>query len=183
MVKKLRYISILRGINVSGQKKVKMADLKVLYECLGFASVSTYIQTGNVIFESESDDRAGLIQIIEKGIEDKYKFRVPVDIRTNHELGSLIDNCPLEEVGDDTNGAKVLVTFLRTVPSKESVAQLMAYVNAPDRLIVREREAYLYCPNGYGKSKLTNSFLESKLGCSATTRNWNSIKQLYELST
>ncbi len=178
----MKYISILRGINVSGQKKIKMADLKALYEELGFASVITYIQSGNVIFES-NDDKDHLKLRIEKAIEEKYGFYVPVDIRTNQEIEQIINYCPYEEAGIEENGTKILVTFLLSTPSSAKVDEIKKYVVPPERLTVHGSEVYLYCPNGYGRSKLSNVFLENKLGVRATTRNWKSVQKLYELST
>ena len=81
------FISILRGINVSGQKKIRMVDLKKLYESLGFSDVKTYIQSGNVIFKSDSNiSDIQLAKKIEKAISEQYLFEVPVIIRTNKEL-------------------------------------------------------------------------------------------------
>ena len=80
------------------------------------------------------------------------------------------------------DGTKVLVTFLSSTPSEAKVADVLKYVVAPEILVVRGKYVYLYCPNGYGKSKLSNTFLEHKLGIEATTRNWKSVHKLYELS-
>lgn len=178
------YISLLRGINVSGQKKIKMAELKTLYEAHGFHSVVTYIQSGNVIFESEArQGRESIRKSIESFIQEKYGFQVPVDIRTNKELENIRRNVPYPEADKEENGTKILVTFLQTVPLPEKRKLLCNYVSAAEKLTVVGSEVYLYCPNGYGGSKLNNSFLEKKLGVSATTRNWKSVKKLCELST
>ena len=80
------------------------------------------------------------------------------------------------------DGTKVLVTFLATEPDKVKVSNLLDHVVPPEKLVVKGKEAYLYCPNGYGRSKLSNSFLENKLEIDATTRNWKSVHKLYELS-
>ena len=178
----MKYISILRGINVSGQKKIKMADLKALYEAQGFENVTTYIQSGNVIFESARANKEDSKRIIEKAIEEKCGFHVPVDIRTNQELEAVVKNCPYEEANVEENGTKILVTFLQSIPPSQKKNLLLEYVKPPERLTIQGKEVYLYCPNGYGRSKLTNVFIENKLGISATTRNWKSVKKLYELS-
>lgn len=178
----MKYISVLRGINVSGQKKIKMADLKDLYQCLGFEAVSTYIQSGNVIFQSSNSDKNHLKISIEKAIEEKYNFHVPVMIRSEQELREIADACPYEEAGIEENGTKILLTFLASSPSTENQETLKKYVKSPEKMTIRGSEVYLYCPNGYGKSKLSNTFLENKLGMSATTRNWKSVKKLCELS-
>jgi len=179
----MRYISILRGINVSGQKKIKMADLTSLYELLSFRKVVTYIQSGNVIFDAETKDKSELKSRIEKTIEARYKFHVPVEIRTNGEIENIIKNSPFGTIDLVENGTKVLVTFLSSKPADVKVSDIQKYVAAPEKLLVKGKEVYLYCPNGYGKSKLSNTFLERKLGVEATTRNWKTVHKLYELSS
>lgn len=178
----MKYISILRGINVSGQKKIQMSVLKSLYGLLGFQNVVTYIQSGNVIFDATVKNKTDLKAMIEKAIEEKYKFHVPVEIRTNREFANIVKSCPYDSIYLAEDGTKVLVTFLSSNPTRAKVADVMKYVFAPEKLVIRGKEVYLYCPNGYGKSKLSNTFLENKLGIEATTRNWKSIHKLYELS-
>jgi len=175
----MKYISILRGINVSGQKKIKMSDLKSLCESLGFENVTTYIQSGNVIFDSASKDSADLKAKIERAIKVEYAFQVPVVMRTHKNFANIINNCPYHPITDAT---KVLVTFLSEVPDKSRLNRLIECVVEPEKLVVNGAEAYVYCPNGYGNSKLSNAFLEKKLGVEATTRNWKSVSKLYELS-
>ncbi len=178
----MKYISILRGINVSGQKKIKMADLKSMYELLGFQNVVTYIQSGNVVFDTKVKNKADLKTMIEDAIEKKYKFHAPVEIRTNRDIENIIKNIPFGSVDLVEDGTKVLVTFLSSKPSEAKVSDIQKYVVAPEKLVVRGKEVYLYCPNGYGRSKLSNTFLEHKLEVEATTRNWKSVHKLYELS-
>jgi len=177
-----KYISLLRGINVSGQKKIKMADLKSLYELLGFKNVVTYIQSGNVIFETAVKNRANLKTTIEQAIKKKYEFHVPVEIRTNLEIKNIIKNYPFGQVDRVEDGTKVLVVFLSSKPSEVQIADIQKYVVAPEKLVVTGKEIYLHCPNGYGKSKLSNTFIERKLAIEATTRNWKSVHKLHELS-
>jgi uncharacterized protein (DUF1697 family) len=178
----MKYISILRGINVSGQKKILMADLKLLYEQLDFQNVVTYIQSGNVIFDSELKSKAELKTKIESRIEEKYHFHVPVELRTNRDFEDIINNCPFAPVDLDKDGTKILVTFLSSKPTKANIAKTLEYVVLPEKLIIRDKEIYLHCPKGYGKSKLSNTFLENILGVKATTRNWKSVYKLHELS-
>ena len=90
----MKYISILRGINGSGQKKIKMVNLKSLYESLGFHNVVTYIQSGNVIFETSCESKSNLKRLIEQAIEKKYMFNMPVELRTNREIAEIIENYP-----------------------------------------------------------------------------------------
>jgi len=178
----MKYISILRGINVSGQKKIKMADLKSLYESLEFKNVITYIQSGNVIFDTKIQNKQEVINAIETTIQRAYGFQVPVQIRTVLEISKLICSIPFNDVNLVENNTKVLITFLSSKPTKSAVESLQKHIIEPERLIVDNMHVYLYCPNGHGKSKLSNTFIEQKLGVSATTRNWKTVCQLQELA-
>lgn len=178
----MKYISLLRGINVSGQKKIQMSDLKSLYESIGLLDVITYIQSGNVIFNSNNKSKSALKKIIEEAIEGRYKFQVPVELRTSRELLDIIKNCPFTTIDVEQESTKVLVTFLSAKPLKHSIEKALEYIAVTEKLVLKGREVYLYCPNGYGKSKLANAFLEKKLGVAATTRNWKSVTKLYEMS-
>jgi uncharacterized protein (DUF1697 family) len=173
---------MLRGINVSGQKKVKMDDLRAIYESLGFRNIITYIQSGNVIFEYQNINKTELKVKIEKSIEKNYAFHVSVEIRTERELENILNNNPFGYINLTKEGTKYLVTFLSSIPSKSKVSEIQQFVIAPEKLIIHSQEAYLYCPHGYGKTKLSNNFLENKLGIEATTRNWKTVNKLYELT-
>ena len=177
----MRYISILRGINVGGHKKIKMADLKALYLSIGLTEVVTYIQSGNVIFNTPSLNQDEISTLIADAIKEKYSFDVPVMIRTANAWESIIQKYPFS-VNTLKNLTTVLVTLLSDKPTEASVKTLMEYVNTPDYLVIDEKNIYLYTPNGYGKTKLSNNFIEKKLKVKATTRNWKSILKLYELS-
>jgi uncharacterized protein (DUF1697 family) len=178
----MKIVSLLRGINVSGQKIIRMADLRALYEGLGLGQVATYIQSGNVVFESSETDRDFLQKKIQDGISDAYGFTVPVELRSHQELMDVVADCPFGEVDPAVDGAKVAVVFLSAEPSAAQVATLGKYVNPPDELVHRGREIYLRCPGGFGKTKLTNTLLEKKLGVAATSRNWRSVRKLCEMS-
>ncbi|MDQ2721365.1 MAG: DUF1697 domain-containing protein [Bacteroidota bacterium] len=176
------FVSILRGINVSGQKKMLMSDLKVLYEGLKFKDVITYIQSGNVIFKSEvkiSDIE--LAKKIELSILKKYGFNVPVIIRSVQELTKAISINPfLKE--KNINLEKLHITFLSEIPKKENVENINALNFSPDQFIIIGKEVFLYCPGGYGETKLSNNFFEKKLKVNATTRNWKTVNKLLELA-
>ena len=177
----MKYISILRGINVSGQKKIKMADLKSLYESLEFEEVTTYIQSGNVIFSSKLKNKSDIAKSIELALEEKFGFQVPVQIRTVQEISKVISAIPFDDVNLADNDTKVLVTFLSSKPSKSDSDNIQKYVIEPERLIINNTHVYLFCPNGYGKTNLSNSFIEHKLNKSSTTRNWKTVCKLHEL--
>ena len=174
------YISLLRGINVAGQKKILMADLKALYISLGFCDVQTYIQSGNVVFSSELGVYE-IVTLIEKAISKEYGFDVPVQVREVAVFEKLIAECPFSELDLVEEGTRVMVTFLANLPNEENVAKLMTYVKESERLVLHGRQIYLHCPNGYGKTKLSNTFIEKKLDVTATTRNWKSVVKLCDL--
>ena len=173
------YISLLRGINVSGHKKIAIADLKALYETLGFTNLVTYIQSGNVIFTAKVTKN--LEQIIEQAITKKYAFDVPVLIITPEELSRVIAKNPF--LKDKTvDPEKLHVTFLSTKPVQELLDKLAPAHYLPDRFNIIGSTVYLSCPNGYGQTKLTNTFFENKLKVRATTRNWKTVKKLLEIA-
>ena len=171
------FLSILRGINV-GNKQIKMADLKKLYEELGFENVRTFIQSGNVVFESKTTTK--LAQKIEQKINEAYKFDVPVIIITEKELQKIIDLNPfLKQKNIELD--KLHVTYLGEEPTKENITKTEAYNYAPDLFHISGKAVYVYCPNGYGNTKINNTFFENKLKVSATTRNWKTTNALLNL--
>jgi len=178
----MKYISVLRGINVSGKNKIKMVDLKAAFVKAGFENVVTYIQSGNVIFDYVETDTNKLASIIEKSIGESFGYDIPVDVRTRDEYLKIYKSCPYEECEMEENGTKVLVTLLSEEASNDKKRELQSFAKHPERLSVKGNVVYLYCPNGYGRSKLTNTFIESKLELIATTRNWKTIGKLVELS-
>lgn len=172
------YISFLRGINVSGKNRIKIDELKDLYEAIGFRNIKTYIQSGNVIFTSKEqniDDRGTAIK---EQIRAKYGYNVEVFVRTPSELKKIIDSAPVA----DKDISKFHVTFLSSVPSVSQLENIMKKKSETEFILIDKKTVYLYCPDGYGKTKLSNNFLEKKLNVSATTRNWKTVNKLIELA-
>jgi len=172
------YISMLRGINVSGQKKIRMVELRSLYEALGMENVQTYVQSGNVVFDSPEQVATKLRESIEAQIESAFGFSVPVLIRTGDEFRRVIENHPF--AGEEA--VRVLVTFLYERPEKSKLEELSHYKDKVDAFAIGDQEIYLFCPGGYGKTKLSNTFFEKKLDVVATTRNWKSVNALYQMA-
>jgi uncharacterized protein (DUF1697 family) len=175
------YISLLRGINVSGQKKVKMAELKSLYESLNFKNVSTYIQTGNVVFESSFDDKE-LQTMIETAIEKNFKFDVPVLILTPTQLVNSAKNLPFTTIDVEQEGSKIIIFFLSKTISAQQGSNLQTYLTNSEQLVIGDGVIYLYCPAGLGKSKLTNKLIETKLQLTSTARNVKTVNKLLLLT-
>ena len=177
-----QYISMLRGINVGGHKKIKMAELRRLYESLGFTHVKTYIQSGNVIFSCTDSDRSELVNKIETHIQQTLGFSVPVILRTKSEFEHVIENNPFNEPAKE-DSTKLAVIFLSATPSSSSVKLIDKLEDESGKWRISGKEIYLFYPFGYGKTKMTNNFFEKHLNLTATARNWRTVNKLYELMT
>ncbi len=176
------YISILRGINVSGQKIIKMDALKNMYEKLNFENVQTYVQSGNVIFSVKEKDTKALEKVISLQIEKEFGFNVPVIVLNTKTLVKIIENNPFAK--NDLKETEFLhVTFLADIPPEFDKEKILEKKQLHEEIAFLPNAVYLYCPNGYGKTKLNNNFLENKLKVQATTRNWKTTNELLKLAT
>jgi uncharacterized protein (DUF1697 family) len=174
------YVSLLRGINVGGHHKIRMDDLKELYEALGFKDVVPYIQSGNVVFTSDEADPAQLRRQIEESIEKKFGFHVEVIVRTSAELREILDNNPFQ--GQQSKESKwIVVMFLATRPDETAQEDILKTYVGPEDLFIIGKEVYIYYTEGIGRSKLSHSLIEKKLKTVGTARNWNTILQLQKL--
>jgi len=171
------YISILRGINVSGQKMIKMADLKTIYEELGFKKVQTYIQSGNVVFKTQETSATTLEKLISNKILNHYGFEVPNLILTPKDMKEALRNNPFQQY------EKMYFTFLNEIPKSENIEKLSVFNFVDEHFEIIGKVVYFYCPNGYGNAKMNNNFFENKLKVAATTRNLNTVKKLLEMTT
>lgn len=177
------YIALLRGINVGGHNKIKMAELKNMFHSMGVDRVQTYIQSGNVLFES-AEDADALRERIEHEIEKVFSISVTVIIRTSEELKQIIENCPfseemLLEVQASTQVETFYVSMLLDSPSQERIEQLKAFASEIDEYHVQGREIYLLLREGVRNSKLANQL--SKLNVPSTVRNWKTMNKLRDL--
>jgi uncharacterized protein (DUF1697 family) len=176
------YISMLRGINVSGQKLIKMTELKALYESLRLKNVATYIQSGNVIFQSKGKDPVSLGGVIEKAIEKSFGFLATVILRRPAEFRRVIDKCPFPDSAK-ADESRVYVTFLKSRPASALVKAMALVPNkSSDTYQISGNEIYLHCPNGYGKTMFSIAFFEKHLKVSATARNWRTVQTLLTMS-
>lgn len=175
------YISILRGINVGGYNPIKMDSLRQLYAELGFLDIQHYIQSGNVIFSTESTDTLLLEKTIHDKILSTYGWNVPVVILTAEELRNALENNPF--IKESLKDPSFLhLTFLSCLPDIELVQKIQREKYLPDEFFQNGITIYLYCPSGYGRTKLTNGFFENKLNLIATTRNLKTVKELLALA-
>lgn len=174
-----KHIAILRGINVGGKRKLLMADLSKMLSQLGFENITTYIQSGNAIFETKETEISGLENKIKEAISEKFDLDVPVIIRTVEEINALAGENPYDQENID----QLHVTFLKKEPSGDGLEKIQTYIiPKDDDFRILGKNVYIQCSGRYSDSKLTNKFFEDKLKVSATTRNWKTILKLLELS-
>jgi len=175
------YISLLRGINVNGQKRIQMQELSNLYALLGFEKIITYIQSGNVVFTSKLKNKIKIAGLIENGIKEKFGFPVSVFVMEKEELQKASEGNPFLKIKGIDSG-KLHITFLSEIPHKDNIKKIVTCKDDNDKMVIAGKDVYLFCPNGYGRTRLTNSFFEKKLKAQATTRNWKTIIALLELA-
>lgn len=176
-----KYISILRGINVSGHRVIKRDALKKLLAELKFEHVQTYIQSGNIIFNAAKASTEVISMTIQSTIEKEFGFNVPVITFTQEELETTINANPFA-TDQSKDPSFFHVTFLSEKPNKVLIEQLNQLNLNNESFVLIDKAIYLYCPNGYGNIKLTNSFIENKLKVIATTRNWKTANELLKMA-
>jgi uncharacterized protein (DUF1697 family) len=174
------YVALLRGINLGSRNKVAMPALRaVLEDSLGYEDVVTYIQSGNVVFAT-GDKVAGLPGQISGAIKKEFGLDIAVFVRTKQQLKKVVDGNPFVKAGKDAGALHVV--FLDAKPKADRVKALTDGEWGADEIAVQGREAYLHCPNGYGRTKLGNAFVEKQLGVAGTTRNWRTTLKLLNLA-
>jgi uncharacterized protein (DUF1697 family) len=174
-----RHVALLRGINVGGKNMLPMKELAAMFAKAGCADVTTYIQSGNVVFCSEDKVVAGLGGVIAKQVEARFGLRVPVVLRTAAEIDAVIRGNPFLKAG--ASEETLHVSFLAERPGKDLVAGLDAGRSTPDAFAVVGREIYMQLVNGVSGTKLTNAYFDSKLKTVSTMRNWRTVLKLAEM--
>jgi uncharacterized protein (DUF1697 family) len=173
------YVALLRGINLGAVNKVSMKELRVVFGSLGHESVRTYVQSGNVIFESPSSRLKELAADIEEAVAKSFGVKAAVVLRTSRELYDVAENNPFPTEGVKPTSLQVM--FLDERPSSKAVKTLDPNRSPPDEFRVKGREIYLWLPNGQARSKLGIDYFEKSLGSRATARNWNTVTKLVQL--
>lgn len=169
-----KYIAFLRAINVGGSRVIKMDDLRKMFASFGLAEVETFIQSGNVIFQSTSRNATTLEGRIEKQLEEALGYRVEVFVRSMGELADIANQTRFEVKAEDT----LHVVFLREKPAKTQVDALKKYNSPADEFAVLGREVY-NLRHDRDKSVFTNNFIEKIFG-TATTRNITTLRKIVE---
>lgn len=173
------YIALLRGINVSGKNSLKMAVLKQLATDLNLVNVQTYIQSGNLIFQSEELDPTLLSQQIHQAIFMELGLTIPILTFTVDSFKTILNQNPFSQTEEQE---QLYLTFFEAIPHSPNLEAIQAKKATEELLHYSDSVLYLVAALGYGKTKLSNTFLEKKLHVSATTRNYKTCLKLLELA-
>lgn len=174
-----QYIVLLRGVNVSGHNLLPMKELKKVMEVAGFESVATYIQSGNIVFNSNESNIDILKSLIIRLIQKHFNLSISVFILSRKQLIEIINNSPFK---DEEDTKKLYYIILEQSPSVDLIEKLKIIQYPPDEYFIQDSVIYLNCHNGYGNTKFSNNFFENKLKLNATTRNWNTFQKLIEMT-
>lgn len=175
------YIALLRGVNLAKNNRMKMEDLRALFESLKFTGVHTYIQSGNIVFRAPEQDAAKLASRIETAIDKAFGFRPPVILRDLASWRRAVQLNPYAGRAD-VEPNKLLVHFLAADPGDSARLKARAVPCAPEELHVFDRELYIYYVSGMARPKLNFASLERALGVTGSGRNWNSVVKLLEMA-
>ncbi|MBK7212853.1 MAG: DUF1697 domain-containing protein [Bacteroidales bacterium] len=175
------WIALLRGINVSGSNLLKMDELKKSLSNAGLQSLISYIQSGNLIFKSGIHSGEELENLIQVTILNDFGLNVPVLVKSVIQLEDAVNQNPLiNESGHDIDFLHL--TLLSESPGPDLTSKIFPVNHSSEKALLSGDRIYLYCPEGYGRTKFTNTFFEKKLKVKATTRNWKTLTRLLELS-
>ena len=174
----MKYAAFLRGINVGGKNKVKMETLREICASLGFENVKTYINSGNVIFETDKSDDKKLAEKIEKAIEKEFALNIKVMVRARAEIEEIIKNNPFE--GQFENHKDLHVFFLDEKLSEEKSEQLLSNNNENEQFAVRNREIFCLVRVSVLDSLMGKDYIGKKLKVSATARNWRTVNKILD---
>lgn len=177
-----RYIALLRGINVSGQRSIKMEDLRSSLSILAdLDNVRTYLQSGNVIFDSAIENIKEMERLISEQIKQNFGHDVTVIILSHESLRLASSNNPF--LSEEAKSKLFFhITFLSDTPQSSNIEDIEKRKQENEEAIIVNNIIYLYCPIGYGRTKLSNNFWESKLKIATTTRNWKTVTELLKLA-
>ena len=176
----MKYVAFLRGINVGKNKLIPMADLKTLFEDMGFYNIKTYLRSGNVVFENDLLGIDIISNEISSGIENFFGFSVDCIVKTEKDFYSIINNNPY------TNNLiqEGYITFFKDEIDKNlSIKLINEYklMDTEDKFTIAEKEVYLLLKSKYHKTKFNNNYFESRLNGVSTTRNWKTILKIKEI--
>ena len=177
------YAALLRGINVGGSKKVPMADLRALMEGLGHDAVRTYLQSGQAVFASGHGDEESLAAELAQAVEKRFGFTVDVIVRDHAYLKAIAEACPFPAA--DLEAKQLHVTYFSGPVDADRFAGIDQEAHLPEEFRLGDRALYLYAPEGLGRSKLAEQLAKPRVnkGLIATSRNWNTVLKLVEMTS
>ncbi|MFE1310818.1 DUF1697 domain-containing protein [Streptomyces sp. NPDC058755] len=176
------YAALLRGINVGGSKKLPMADLRTLMTGLGHDGVRTHLQSGQAVFTTDRGDEESLAAELARAIEERFGFPVDVIVREHTYLRAVADACPFPAA--ELEARQLHVTYFNAPVTAERFAEIDPAAHLPEEFRLGDRCLYLYAPDGLGRSKLAEALSRPRItkGVVATSRNWNTVLKLVELT-
>jgi uncharacterized protein (DUF1697 family) len=175
----MRYVALLRGINVTGNTMIKMAELKKSFESLGFTNVVSYVNSGNLAFDSRKASEKVLTKKLEDVVENDFGKRVQVMVREQAAIPKIIAGNPYK--GEFESHKEMHVLFLKEEIPREKLAELRAIAPENERFTIRGREIYCHLPMGVADSLMGRGLVEKKLKVPVTARNWRTVEKLAEL--
>lgn len=173
------FVALFSGINVGGNRIVKMAELRTFFEDLGFSDVATYVQSGNAVFRAGKGDAATLARQIGAAFEKKWGFHSRIMVRDLSWFERLVNDNPYPEAAADHT--KLHAYALEREPTAEEVARLTEKCTGPERFEIKGDVLYLSAPDGLGKSVFAN-LIPRVLKVPCTARNWRSVQALLEMA-
>lgn len=174
-------ISMLRGVNLGPHNRMKMEELRAVYDSLKLQDPRTYVQSGNVLFKTKERDEGKLGSRIQDGIEKKFGFRPDVILRTTEELRMAVAKNPFS-TRKNIDPSKLLVSFLTAAPQSDACEKLRALDTAPEELWIDGREIFIYYPNGLARPKFQWTKADKILKVVGTGRNWNSVTKMLAMA-
>ncbi|MFC8429024.1 DUF1697 domain-containing protein [Streptomyces sp. NPDC057253] len=176
------YAALLRGINVGGSRKVPMADLRTLMEGLGHVGVRSHLQSGQAVFTADHGDEESLAAELAGAIEERFGFAVDVIVRDHTYLRAVAENCPFPAA--ELEAKQLHVTYFSAPVDEDRYAEIDRAAYLPEEFRLGDRALYLYVPDGLGRSKLAEHLSKPRLnkGVIATSRNWNTVVKLVEMT-
>ncbi|MFE1255207.1 DUF1697 domain-containing protein [Streptomyces fungicidicus] len=178
----MRYAALLRGINVGGSRKVPMAELRTLLEGLGHDGVRTHLQSGQAVFASGHGDEESLAAELAAAVERHFGFAVDVIVRDHAYLKGIVEACPFPAA--ELEPKQLHVTYFSAPVTPERFTEVDRAAYLPEDFRLGDRALYLYAPDGLGRSKLAEHLSKPRVnkGVVATSRNWNTVRKLAELT-
>jgi uncharacterized protein (DUF1697 family) len=174
------HLALLRAVNVGGRQPILMSELRDLLLTLGFVGVRSLLQSGNLVFRNNARKGTDLEGFLEQEAAKRLDLHTEFMVRTAEEWKRLVADNPFPEEAKRDPG-HLVVMFLKRVPSAKEAEALQAAITGPEIVSINGREAYIVYPSGIGRSRLTNTFVEKKIGTRGTARNWNTVLKLATL--